>query len=159
VAAYLCSISKLRKGLHQVNDLPEDSNYFDKNSNEGKVIFSCLEKGFEKAKRNKRRTRLLEITITDTKRPDVDNRFEHFYIPDNKARLVNDMVKDLMIMKLNTYVSDRKAKGCLEKHSIQAWLRFYGLDDRVLTFETAKKWLFRTRKILERYETQGVQNI
>lgn len=149
VAKYLESISRLRKHLRQgVDDLPEDAVYFDNKSKEGKCLLALLEAGTKKPSPQYRMNTPIEITVCDKYRPEFDSRYEFITMSDASCKLLNDMIKDLIFVKLHFYVVGRE-KGAKEMDAIRAFLRFHGINEDVLQFESAKKWFYRARKDVE----------
>lgn len=154
VAKYLETVSRLRKHLRQgVDDLPKEAVYFDSKSHEGRMILSFIEANNQKNTKQYRLDSPFTFMICDKYRPDFDSRYYFLTISNKHCKMLNDLIKTHMISKLYAYVVSKKDEQ-KEMNAIRAWLLFYGIDEDVLSFEAAKKWLYRSKKTFESLEPQ-----
>jgi len=148
VAKYLATNSFVLKQKMGFNlpELPSDVVYLNGKSNFGRLVIDRFEYGFKDVSAFGRLTERLTVWICDKYRPNADSRYSFLVITKNGCTILNDLIKEYMMVQLHSKVLQESTKGVLERDSIIEFLRFFEIEEDVYSFESCKKAYYRWKK-------------
>lgn len=125
-----------------------DHLYFDQKNPMGKFIIAMLSAEHEIDGRGKRRGIEVVICIPEKHHTDFDTRGENVCLSKKSADIVEDMLSSLFVQQLYFFTETKKQNRQKVQDSILEYLRIFSITEDDLTFEAAKKQLFRYKKML-----------